>query len=320
VKIESRLNPIDWWFQDPNIDIQSIKLTYPAVLGVDSAGVIDDVGEEVKSFEKGDRVLHSGSFTSDKSTFQEYVIVPHSLAAKIPTNISFDEAATVPLTLSTAAVGFYHSKENGRGAGLYPPWEQGGIGRYSGQPLVVFGGASSTGLYAIQLAKLSGFSPIIATASEHNTAMLKSIGATHVLSRHLSSSALESSIKEIVNGDVIQVIYDAVSIPETQQLGWDLLGNGGCLVVVLDPNFDKRGQENEKSIARVYANVHHPPNMELGTKLFGKVAEWLQDGSITPNRVEVLPNGLLGVPDGLQRMKNNSISGVKLIARVGETP
>lgn len=51
------------------------------------------------------------------------------------------------MTLTTAAVGLYHSKDDGYGAGLQPPWEEGGRGKYAGQPIVIFGGASSVGQF-----------------------------------------------------------------------------------------------------------------------------------------------------------------------------
>lgn len=59
--------------------------------------------------------------------------------------MSFEDAATIPLTLSTAAVGLY--QEGNRGAGLVAPWEKGGVNKYVRKPIVIFGGASSNGLF-----------------------------------------------------------------------------------------------------------------------------------------------------------------------------
>lgn len=66
---------------------------------------------------------------------------------QIPPDITFDQAATIPLALATSAVALYHDPEdavNGT-CGLTPPWEEGGRGKYAGQPAVVFAGASSVG-------------------------------------------------------------------------------------------------------------------------------------------------------------------------------
>lgn len=76
--------------------------------------------------------------------------------AQIPPNVTFDQAATIPLALATSAVALYHSGENATGGtcGLTPPWEEGGRGKYAGRPTVVFGGASSVGQMSERLLEL----------------------------------------------------------------------------------------------------------------------------------------------------------------------
>ena len=61
--------------------------------------------------------------------------------------MTFDQAATIPLALATSSVALYHSGENANGEtfGLTPPWEEGGSGKYAGQPAVILGGAGSVG-------------------------------------------------------------------------------------------------------------------------------------------------------------------------------
>lgn len=75
---------------------------------------------------------------------------------QIPSNISFEEASTVSICLSTAAIGMYGElkKEHG-GAGLTPPWEEGGRGKYQNEPLVVTGGSTCVGM----LGKLNSAQP-----------------------------------------------------------------------------------------------------------------------------------------------------------------
>lgn len=63
---------------------------------------------------------------------------------KIPLNLTYNQAATVPLGLDTAAVGLYSDT---LGAGLTPPWMEGGQGKYPGKPILVYGGSSSVGCY-----------------------------------------------------------------------------------------------------------------------------------------------------------------------------
>jgi NADPH:quinone reductase-like Zn-dependent oxidoreductase len=65
---------------------------------------------------------------------------------QIPDNLTFDQAATIPLTLATAGLGLYNKKQQPNGGlALYPPWAEGGRGKYAGQPILVIGGSSSVG-------------------------------------------------------------------------------------------------------------------------------------------------------------------------------
>ena len=63
--------------------------------------------------------------------------------------MSFDEAATIPLPLQTAALALYsfRKRPTGRGAGLTPPWEAGGRGKYTGQPILIFAGSAAVSQY-----------------------------------------------------------------------------------------------------------------------------------------------------------------------------
>ncbi|TFY82412.1 hypothetical protein EWM64_g1606 [Hericium alpestre] len=138
---------------------------FPAVAGSDGAGTIEEIGEGVTTWSKGDRVVFTGAFFSaNRGTFQQFSVADASRVAKIPESITFEEAATVPLGLSTTAVGTYSKKRPEKGGTEFTaPWTSAGRGQYEGQPAVVLGDSSSVGQYALQLLKLSGFSPIITT-------------------------------------------------------------------------------------------------------------------------------------------------------------
>ncbi|KAG6843768.1 hypothetical protein H0H93_000222 [Arthromyces matolae] len=168
----------------------------------------------------------------------------------------------------------------------------------------------------IQLAKLSGFSNIVATASPRNEAFLKSLGATHVLDRNASPSALTASISQIISGGV-DVVYDAVSTPDTQQLGYDILSNGGSLVLV-SPPIETVVETKDKTVISV-RGLWGDSNRSLAVEFYRKLTELLGDGSIKPNHYEVIPGGLNGVVSGLERLKKNEVSATKLLIRPKET-
>jgi len=316
VKIEATaLNPVDWKVQKSGVFVEE----WPCVLGEDSAGTVAAVGKGVAGFAVGDKVVHQGWFTNDQAAFQQYTIVPAEITAKVPSNISFDEAASIPLALATAALGLYGAAvtQGQGGLGLTPPWEDAGRDKYAGKPILVFGGASSVGQIAIQLAKLSGFSPIIATASLKHTSLLKSLGVDHVIDRSVPLSELKAQLESLAKAP-IEVVYDAVSFPETQRAGYSVLAPGGSILIVQGPQI-KIDAAADKTIAHVFGNVNTPSNRAAGVGLYKKLTSLLEKGELKPNRVEVLPNGLAGIPDGLKRMELGQISGQKLIARPQET-
>ena len=86
------LNPLDWKARNFGVMIQS----WPTVLGVDAAGIIDSVGESVKDFKPGDEVFTLCGMSNPAGAFQEVITVPSNLAAKKPASLSFEEAASLP--------------------------------------------------------------------------------------------------------------------------------------------------------------------------------------------------------------------------------
>ncbi|KAG1814079.1 chaperonin 10-like protein [Suillus variegatus] len=304
------LNPIDYKVQETGMFVQH----YPAVLGEDIAGTVDEVGEGVLNFAKGDRVFTHGQFSNDQAGFQQFALGATDLTAKIPDNLGYDDAATIPLALDTASTGLYSKTY---GFGLTPPWVKGGIGMYSGTPIVVLGGASAVGSYVIQLARLSGFSPIITTASPAHEVYLKSLGATHVLNRHLPADVVKAAINGFTK-EPIKYVYDAISLPETQQIGWSILDAKGCLVLTLPPVVQEDAGKERKAI-RTFGSPHVTENKELCKGSWAILSQWLEAGTIKPLRYEVLPDGLEGIIGGLEQMKAAKVSGKKLVAHPQDT-
>ncbi|KAG2110906.1 chaperonin 10-like protein [Suillus discolor] len=327
VKVQSAaLNPIDYKIKDTG----AVVTHYPAVLGMDIAGVVEALGEGVQNFRKGDRFftrfapvcigstlvyrLAHGKRNNDFTAFQQYTLTVASFTAKIPSNESFDSAATIPTGLDTALVGLYG---NHYGAGITPPWTKSAAIHESKKPIAILGGSSSVGSYAIQLARLSQFYPIITTASPRNEELVRDYGATHFFDRNLSGKQLLAAIRKVTRGP-IRVVYDAISLPETQSVGWELLADNGTLVLTLPASVEEHEGKGRKTI-QTFGNPHTPENEELGRNSWARVEKWLSDGTIQPNYYEVLPNGLEGIIGGLERMRLGQVSGTKLVAHPQET-
>jgi len=311
------LNPADWKQQATHGHFRDV---YPAILGLDGAGVVEALGEGTAGFAVGDRILFPGYASNRYATFKQWTVVKPEYAAKIPDTMSFDEAATIAEGITTAVTGLFNQDKDAAklSAGLCPPWEEGGRGKYAGRPLVVVGASSSTGQNFIQVAKLAGFSPIIATASAHNHEFIRSLGATHVFDRHLPVDALRAEVARITSTP-IDLVIDGVAVPETQNLAYSLLAPGGRLVVVTEDAVAPQLKTADKVVQQTFGVAYVPYNHTVLAGLYSHFGAWLERGDIKPNRVELLPGGFHAVERGLERLKAGKVSCAKLVVRPHET-
>ncbi|PIL26604.1 hypothetical protein GSI_12362 [Ganoderma sinense ZZ0214-1] len=331
--VSAAINPVDAYVQAQGIP--GLVPGYPTIPGFDGAGVVEEVGAEVTNVAKGDKVIVQGTFKLDNrnTTFQEYTVQPAKFVAKIPDNITFDQAATISLCLATVVNGIWGHEEDSTSARFTPPWEEGGTTKYAGQAALILGGGTNVGQFAIQCARMQGFYPIISTASPQNSALLLSLGATHVLDRTLAPDALRAALASIVpataaNPGPITYVYDAFGRGrDAQRLGYSVLAPGGAFVTVIpfdDSSLTDLVEESArkgegKRVARARAGYTVSGNGALGVEIFKRLTGWLESGAIVPSRLEVVPGGLSGVAEGCKRMLTWDV-GAKLVVRIDETP
>ncbi|KAJ7505084.1 GroES-like protein [Mycena galericulata] len=307
IKIKAvALNPVDWKQQKYGCFIK----TWPALVGVDIAGDVEELGGGVQGFAKGDKVFALGYFTNEMASYQQYVVIPSDLLGKIPPNIDYAAAATIPLGYATAAIGLLAAQP--AGAGLNPTYDPNV--NFSGQSAFVLGGSSSVGQFAIQILKILGYSTIITYASGKHTEYLKSLGATHVIDRKAISTAdVPAAVKTIASAP-IKLVYDAISEGDTKEASFATLAEGGIAVAVLPGG--ERSVDGKRFISIAGSTHIH---RDFGVLLWKALPKQVADGLIVPNRVEKLPNGLAGIVDGLKRLEDNLVSGVKLVTFPQET-
>ncbi|MEO2074010.1 MAG: NAD(P)-dependent alcohol dehydrogenase [Bacillus sp. (in: firmicutes)] len=156
-------------------------LTKPkySIPGGDIAGRVDAVGKDVKHFQPGDEVFGDLSGCC-WGGFAEYVAVPESALAVKPANLSFEEAAAVPMAGVTALQGLR---------------DKGQI--ESGQKVLINGASGGVGTFAVQIAKAFG-AEVTGVCSTRNIDILRSIGVDHVI-----DYTKEDFTKEMINYDLI---------------------------------------------------------------------------------------------------------------------
>lgn len=306
VKIRAAsLNAVDWKAQKYGF----LYKEYPAVLGCDVAGDVVAVGEGVTGFSVGDRIFGPSLPYPDYSAYQEYCKLNVDWVAKIPETITYEQASTFPCALNAAYQGLYNNAPYGM---ALTPLVPNGRDKSVGEAILVIGGGSSVGQFVIQLAKASGFSHIITTASSKHTDKLKELGATHIIDRSIPLNSIQTKLVEIIGGG-IKYIFDAISESETQKAAFDLLSPGGKLNIVLAPHVPMDSEEKKVTLTYGTADA---PHYSAGVKtLFGGIGILIEDGTLKPCNVEVVPGGLGAIVGGLKRLENNEISGVKLVVR-----
>ncbi|KAI1849524.1 hypothetical protein JX265_013639 [Neoarthrinium moseri] len=314
------VNPVDWKMRDHSAFISK----YPAILGSDAAGVIVDVGPDVSEFQPGDHVFFQGMIGKDDySTYQQYCKMPAILVSKTPANISDDQAAGIWLATMAVVTAFYDKT----GHGVLAPWEQGGAQAGKGKAIVIIGGASSVGQYAIQLARLSGFERIVTNASVNNHEMLKKLGAHVVLDRlHSSPEDFKTAIGDVA----LDFVFDAISSKTTQTQGVGILQaartEAGELVTVhvvhpkeIDADAVALGQSKQPNVAvKQILGAGSAPNLrylsEPLAKALGGEDGWVAKGLFVPNRPRIVPGGLGAVEEALS-LNKKGVSGEKVVFR-----
>ncbi|MFN8460008.1 MAG: NAD(P)-dependent alcohol dehydrogenase [Anaerolineae bacterium] len=132
------------------------------ILGADIAGQVEAVGSNVKQFRPGDKVFGDIS-DCGRGGFAEYVCAPENVLALKPANLTFEEAAAVPLAAITALQGL---RDNGQ--------------IQSGQKVLIQGASGGVGTFAVQIAKALG-AEVTAVCSTGKLDMMRSLGADHVI-------------------------------------------------------------------------------------------------------------------------------------------
>jgi NADPH:quinone reductase-like Zn-dependent oxidoreductase len=314
------INPVDHKMRDNDVFIQD----YPAVLGSDAAGIVVAVGTDVKSFQPGDRVFFQGIIGNyDSSTFQQYCKMPAELVSKTPENITDEEAAGIMLATMAVVTAFYAEE----GHGMIPPWKEGGRNVGQGKSIVIIGGSSSVGQYAIQLARLSGYDRIITNASSNNHDFLASLGAHVVLDR---SATTPDAVCEAIGDLPLNFVFDAISSPSTQKLGIQVSQKakspGDHMVTVHvvvpevpNPEAKALGQsgKNPIEIKQILGIGSSPALRHLSeplAKSLGGHDGYIAQGLFTPNRPHVVPGGLAAIEEALS-LNKTGVSGRKVVIR-----
>ncbi|MFO8069247.1 MAG: NADP-dependent oxidoreductase [Alkalibacterium sp.] len=275
------INPIDWKLREGYLQ-KMMPWEFPIILGWDVAGEIVEVGSEVTDWKIGDRVFARPD-TTRFGTYAEYTAVDDNLLAYIPENVTFEEAAAVPLAGLTAWQALF---DYGKLA--------------AGEKILIHAGAGGVGTYAIQLAKSQG-AFVISTASEDNRDLLLSLGVDQFIDYR------NEDFTEILND--VDVVFDTMG-GETLKNSFKVVKPHTGRVVSIVGDADKELIENADV---AFNNIWLEPNGKQLTEL----AELMEQGKVKSIIGATYPLSEKGIYEAHALSETHHAVG-KIVIKVGE--
>ncbi|WP_299489327.1 zinc-dependent alcohol dehydrogenase family protein [Acaryochloris sp. IP29b_bin.137] len=162
----------------------------PAILGMDFAGTVEAVGEDVSTYAMGDEVYGcAGGLADLPGTLADYMVADANLIAHKPKNLSMREAAALPLVAITAYEGLTRA------------------GIKQGQKVLVHGGSGGVGHVALQLAKHFGADVYSTGGGDKQLALIEKLGATGI---NYKTESVEQYVAKHTNGNGFDLVFDSV--------------------------------------------------------------------------------------------------------------
>ncbi|KAL4871407.1 hypothetical protein BDV12DRAFT_183790 [Aspergillus spectabilis] len=297
-----------------------------AVLGCDFVGDVVDIGSNAKKVKRGDVIagLIRGGEIKELGAFTTYTLAEENLSFKLPTNISREEASTIPLAVTTAWMGLF-SKGS---LGLDRVESESSVGC-----LLVWGGGSSVGSAAIQLAALHGIK-VVTTCNPRHESLLRAYGAKEVFDYK------DENVIEKIRAAAPDLLYVFDTIGNSTSSGAAskaITRNGGKLCTVLPGKGNTGNVASGVEILDVFVwtvfgrdtgfkgsglngegGLFWPASKEecaLAGELYKNLPGWLESGRFKMSTPKVF-GGLESVSQGFQEQREGRISGYKIVYRV----
>jgi NADPH:quinone reductase-like Zn-dependent oxidoreductase len=224
---------------------QIFQIALPWIPGHEFSGIVEQIGSDVSAYVPGDAVFG----TSESGAYAEFLALKPATVVRKPSNLSFEEAASVPVASQTAWEGlFTHGHLE------------------KGQTILIHGGAGAVGAYAVQLASHAG-TTVIATASGNDEAYIKSIGASRVINYR------EAQFEKVL-GEKVDMVFDLTG-GDTQKRSFLVLKEGGHLVSATQPV-----SQEEAARYRVSGEMMR---LAPSAEMLGRIARLLEEGTIRPD-------------------------------------
>jgi NADPH:quinone reductase-like Zn-dependent oxidoreductase len=185
----------------------------PSIPGGDGAGVVAAVGDDVESFDVGDRVFASGMDRAAGGTFAEYAAIPETKLAHLPEDVPFEDGAAIANVGATAWTALAEV------ADVQP-----------GDRVLVHGGSGGVGHAAVQIAACGGADVIATAGSEDARDRIRELGAVTALD--YESDALAEEVLAATDGTGVETVLDH-KLEEHLDVDFQTVTEGGQVVAIM---------------------------------------------------------------------------------------
>ncbi len=277
VKIHAAaVNPIDW--KTRNGAGEGLGLKLPIVLGIDIAGTVEAVGDDIEIFKQGDAVYGmTGSGLS--GGYAEYAIASVNTIVLKPESLSFEEAAAIPIAALTAWQAMFDLAH-----------------LRSGQRILITGASGGVGSMAVQLAKAKG-AFVIGTASGRNEQFVRDLGADEFV------DYTKQNFEEVVKD--VDVVFDTVG-GDTLEQAFKTMKKGGFLVSAVETPSEEKAKEFDIKAAWLFCQ----PNAQQ----LAQINHLIEAGKLKVHIEAVLP--LTEVKKAHQLSQSGRTRG-KIVLQIG---
>ena len=276
--------------------LYQFKPELPFTPGSDIAGVVKEIGEEVKHLKIGDEVF---GFVAHGGLAEE-VIVPGNACFPKPSQMDYPVAASFMMAYGTS----YHAlKDRAK--------------LMEGETLLVMGASGGVGLAAVELGKLMGAKVIAVASTQEKLELCKEYGADELI--NYTKQDLQATLKELTQGKSVDVVYDPVGSDFSEQALRGIAWNGRFLVVGFAAGTIPKIPLNlpllkGASIVGVFWGgfaMKYPKDNMSNTMTLMK---WHAEGKLKPHIHKIV--SLEGVEEALDEMMNRKVKG-KMVVQIG---
>jgi len=249
------VNPVDVMIRSGEYG----RVPLPSVPGGDGAGVVETTGDDVDTFQEGDRVIASGMDREAGGTFAEYATLPETKLSHLPEGVTFEVGGAIGNVGATAWTALEEI------AGISP-----------GDRVLVHGGAGGVGHAAVQIAAAGG-ADVIATAGSADTCdRVRELGASTTL--QYDSDTLAEDVLTATDGDGVETVLDH-RLEAYLSLDLEVVAEGGQIVAIMGHVPEASGLPfySKEVTLRALRMDNHP----VRTPVLERLGRLLQRGDLT---------------------------------------